>query len=147
MEKQAMHFTIEGSPLAVRRGLADMLACPAMRCLDEGARGTAEIVLAEVFNNIVEHAYSEQPGSISVSLCDVGRGVEVVVIDQGRAFLQEQLPQDKLPLIDASEDLPEGGFGWYIIRTLVQDLTYRRSQSTNHLSFVLPAEDTLARAY
>ncbi|MGO4906891.1 ATP-binding protein [Pseudorhodobacter sp. W20_MBD10_FR17] len=145
MKKQAMQFTIEGSPLAVRRGLAAMLACSALRGLDVCARGTAEIVLAEVFNNIVEHAYAGQAGSISVSLCDLGMGVEVVVTDQGHAFPQEQLPQGKLPPIDASQDLPEGGFGWYLIRTLVQDLTYRRSQSTNHLSFVLPADATLAR--
>jgi serine/threonine-protein kinase RsbW len=115
-----------------------------MRDLDECARGTAEIVLAEVLNNIVEHAYSEQKGSISIALCDLGAGVEVVVTDQGRAFPQEQLPQGKLPPIDTTADLPEGGFGWYLIRTLVKDLTYRRLQSTNHLSFVLPGAVTAA---
>jgi serine/threonine-protein kinase RsbW len=144
MKRQPMYFTIESSPIEVRHGLACLLACSAMRSLDECARGTAEIVLAEVLNNIVEHAYSEQTGSISIALCDLGAGVEVVVTDQGRAFPQEQLPQGKLPPIDATADLPEGGFGWYLIRTLVKDLTYQRLHSTNHLSFVLPGAITAA---
>ena len=33
------------------------------------------------------------------------------------------------------QDLPEGGFGWFLIRELTHDLTYRRDGSRNHLSF------------
>ena len=35
-------------------------------------------------------------------------------------------------------DLPEGGFGWHLIRTLTRDLAYVRSGGCNRLSFLLP---------
>ena len=33
------------------------------------------------------------------------------------------------------QDLPEGGFGWFLIRTLTTDLRYRREAGRNRLSF------------
>lgn len=140
MKKQVVQFTIESTPVAVRLGLGTLLACPAMQHMDDCARGTAEIVLAEVLNNIVEHAYAERTGNISVSLANLDSGVEVVVTDQGLAFPQKELPQGKFPPINDMQNLAEGGFGWYLIRSLVRDLTYHRRRSTNHLSFVLPIE-------
>lgn len=35
-------------------------------------------------------------------------------------------------------DLPEGGFGWFLIRDLTQNLSYVRDGATNRLDFVLP---------
>ncbi len=136
MEKQVMQFTIESSPVAVRRGLASLMACSVMQGMDSCGRGTAEIVLAEVLNNIVEHAYAGQQGEISVSICNARGGVEVFVTDRGNAFPQEVLPQGKLAEVN---ELPEGGFGWHLIRSLVHGLTYQREHSVNHLSFVLPS--------
>jgi serine/threonine-protein kinase RsbW len=133
-----MQVTIESTPVAVRQGLITLLACPAVREMDVCARGTAELVLAEVLNNIVEHAYAEKTGSISVRLSLLATGVEVVVTDQGQAFPHGELPQGKLPPINDMQNMAEGGFGWHLIRSLVRDLTYRREQATNHLTFVLP---------
>jgi serine/threonine-protein kinase RsbW len=135
MGKQVMQLTIESTPAAVRHGLASLMACSVMQAMDTCGRGTAEIVLAEVLNNIVEHAYAGQQGEISVSICSSGNGVGVCVIDRGNAFPQVELPQGKLA---PANELPEGGFGWFLIRSLVSELTYRRDHSTNHLSFTLP---------
>ena len=33
--------------------------------------------------------------------------------------------------------LPEGGFGWALIRDMTRDLTYRRQGRMNRLSFVI----------
>ena len=43
------------------------------------------------------------------------------------------------PLV-MGEDLPEGGFGWFLIRTLTLDLEYERDGGFNKLRFVVPAE-------
>jgi len=56
-------------------------------------------------------------------------------VDQGNP-----LPDEKLPAgaqVDVSgpvNTLPEGGFGWFLIRTLSDRLEYRRVASENHLS-------------
>jgi len=34
-------------------------------------------------------------------------------------------------------DLQEGGYGWFLIRSLMTDVTYERRHKTNHLSLTL----------
>ncbi|WP_416236510.1 ATP-binding protein [Pseudorhodobacter sp.] len=137
-KRQTVQVKIAGDPNAVRDGLACLLAGPALRNLDAEARGTVQIVLAEVLNNIVEHAYSNASGEISIRLNQQAGGIHVVIIDQGAAFPQKEPPSGTLPQIDVMTELPEGGFGWFLIRNLVRDLAYRRIAACNHLSFFLP---------
>lgn len=137
-----MQIIIESDPVAVRQGLARLLASDVIATLQAGARETAEIVLAEVLNNIVEHAYAGQPGSIVVSLNHNRHGVLVQVRDYGAAFPCHEVPKGDLPSLEACRDLPEGGFGWYMIRSLVRDLTYQREDGCNHLSFCLSYNET-----
>ena len=139
-ERDGVHLFIKSNPLAVRGGLASLLASPLLCSLNDAARGTAEIVLAEVLNNIVEHAYADMSGNIQITLCSRAGGVFVDIHDQGHPFPQEALPQGTLPQTCPTNGLPEGGFGWFLIRSLVQNLTYRRVNVENHLSFLLPAE-------
>lgn len=135
---QAMQLTLESDPVAVRKSLATLLACPIMRSVDDASRDTAEIVLAEILNNIVEHAYANQTGKICVTLHLQSGGIYVVICDQGRPFAQGRIPQGILPKTDSMKDLPEGGFGWFLIGTLAQRLTYTRQDECNQLSFLLP---------
>ena len=66
--------------------------------------------------------------------------LKVSVYDQGLPMPDEHLPKGELaPLIDG-EDLPEGGFGWFLIRTLTLDLEYERDGSFNKLRFAVQAE-------
>ena len=139
-ERDGVHLVITSDPLAVRAGLANLLASPLLGALNDAARGTAEIVLAEVLNNIVEHAYADISGDILITLCNQPGGVVVDIHDQGHPFPQETLPQGTLPKTCPTNGLPEGGFGWFLIRSLVQNLTYRRDKLGNHLSFILPTE-------
>lgn len=141
VEARILRTTIASDPFAVREGLAALLRSPMIHELSEGARGGAEIVLAEVLNNIVEHGYAGEAGDITVTLRSGPVGVLVEVEDQGKAFPREELPEGRLPDIDPDKDLPEGGFGWYLIRTLVRDLSYRRIGAGNQVRFCLPRED------
>ncbi len=141
-ERDGLHLVITGNALAVRGGLVSLLASPTLCGLNDAARGTAEIVLAEVLNNIVEHAYAEMSGDIHITLRNQAGGVYVEICDQGHPFPQDALPQGILPQTCAITGLPEGGFGLFLIRSLVQNLTYRRDNARNHLSFVLPTDAT-----
>lgn len=133
-----MQLKIKSDPIAVRDGLALILTSPIIQTMDECARGTAEIVLAEVLNNIVEHAYAGQSGDIALALEHHVHGVLVTVQDIGTPFPNAELPQGTLPDVTSLAELPEGGFGWYLIRTLVRNLTYLRKDGCNHLTFNLP---------
>jgi serine/threonine-protein kinase RsbW len=138
---QTLVFTAD--PAAVRDALASLLAMAPVLGLGADDRGTVELVLAEVLNNVAEHAYAGGSGPVEVDLQVTAAGLSCRVADVGLAMPDGMLPTGRLPSAqpEALEDLPEGGFGWYLIRTLTADLTYARSAGQNRLTFVIPLTD------
>ena len=137
-----LHLVATATPDAVRDVLRKILAAPPVLRLPDDHRATVELVLAEALNNIAEHAYAEAPGQVGITL-PIGRaGLECDLVDQGRPMPEAQLPAGLLPRFDPGDlaQLPEGGFGWHLIRRLTRDLAYRRSAAGNHLHFVIPPE-------
>ena len=132
-------LTFHGDNYAVRDGLAQLLAMQPLKDLSDDIRGTLEIVLAEALNNVVEHAYREGPGPIRVCVDHLAPVLKVSIYDQGLPMPDEQLPTGDLPPLIDGDDLPEGGFGWFLIRTLTLDLAYERQGSVNHLRFAVQA--------
>lgn len=137
-------LTIPGNALAVRDGLRALLDTLLLRSLPEDGRGTAEIVLAEVLNNIVEHAYATHEGEIEVLLQLGQNELRCKISDSGLPMPGGQPPEGKLAPIGAFQDLPEGGFGWHLIRSLSKDLTYRCENGRNLLSFRLDTQQSPA---
>lgn len=138
-EPKIFHHAFAADPLSVRSALRTALA-RFLRQLSDDEAGTLELVLAEVLNNIVEHGYGETgQGTITLSLVRDHRGLSCSISDDG-----VELPHSCL---DRSADdslrpepqaLPEGGFGWFLIRDLVEDLGYHRANGRNLLAFRLP---------
>lgn len=130
-------FVMSSEAESVRDCLKRAMVSLPMSLLSEDDRGTAEIVLAEVLNNVVEHAYSDLSGDIRLSLALKPGQLDCQIEDDGAPMPGGNAPAGNLP--DA-EDMPEGGFGWHLIRVLSSGLTYQRLGKTNRLSFSLPAE-------
>ncbi len=133
------HCIIPGTAEAVRELLQSLVSGPLGRALSPEQVSNLEIVLAEVLNNVVEHAYAAFPGRVCVTLRREGADLRCEVCDQGAAMPGLDLPAGRQADLAEIADLPEGGFGWFLIRSLTQDLTYRRDNGVNHLSFLLPA--------
>ena len=133
---------IPADPLAVREGLRALFDTILLRSLPEDGRGTAEIVLAEALNNIVEHAYACAPGDIEITLDLRGQDLVCRILDSGLPMPDETLPEGRLHSLARTEELPEGGFGWFLIRTLSRDLDYRRVGGRNLLSFRLDTKQS-----
>ena len=132
-------IVIPADPAAVREGLRALFDTLLLRGLPAAERGTAEIVLAEALNNIVEHAYARDSGRIELTLQLHQSELVCRIEDQGAAMPGDRLPDGNLRAITGTDDLPEGGFGWHLIRTLSRDLHYRRIDGRNQLSFRLDA--------
>ena len=132
-------MTIHGDNDAVRAGLGSLMAMQPILDLSEDIRGTLEIVLAEALNNVVEHAYADAPGPIRVCVDHIAPVLKVSVYDTGLPMPEGQLPKGEMAAFDAIDDLPEGGFGWFLIRTLTVDLAYERLGEVNHLHFEVQA--------
>jgi serine/threonine-protein kinase RsbW len=139
-ERAGAFFVIASTPLSVREALGHILRHPVMLPLNPEARGSAELVLAEALNNIVEHAYSCDDGRIDVQLSVQNDRLFCEVIDAGVAMPNNVLPAGLAQPIGEDQDLPEGGYGWFLIRSLTQNLSYQRKDTRNHLSFQLNIE-------
>lgn len=102
---------------------------------------TAQIILGEVLNNVVEHAYLLEEGlPIELGIWVITDGVLCKIKDEGAPMPNGVPPAGVSMDIDAvsRDDLPEGGFGWAMVRELTQDLQYHRTDSGNELMFLIP---------
>ena len=134
-----VRIMLDSDPQAVRDGLRRLLTTTPMCDLSDDFRGTTEIVLAEVLNNIVEHAYAESAGQIEVTLDYDHPMLSFEVADTGLPMPSGRLPVGELVPLQDCTDLPEGGFGWFLIRTLARGMTYRRRADGNRLTFWMEA--------
>lgn len=125
---------------AVRDALSRLLRAlnPLNLCQEEA--GTVELVLAEALNNIVEHAFpdADQLGMISISVMQRVNGLHVRIIDDGLPMPDGAAPLGLPQEVDLEvPDLPEGGFGWFLIRDLAKDVQYKRTAIGNQLDLRL----------
>jgi serine/threonine-protein kinase RsbW len=108
---------------------------------DAGQIMRAEIVLAEILNNIVEHALDGASNRIDVLIELAAVGLMVEVRDTGRAMPDRVLPNGPLPDIRPQDvsSWPEGGFGWAMIRSLAENLSYQRIGDENVVTLCIMA--------
>jgi serine/threonine-protein kinase RsbW len=135
-----LHLVVLAEPVSVRAALMRIVACPPVRNLAADHRATVELVLAEVLNNVAEHAYGPVPGPVAVTIQQSSAGLLCELVDDGVPMPEGVLPDGRLtaaPEIHPA-DLPEGGFGWQLIFSLAQDLVYRRDGQQNRLRLVIP---------
>ncbi|MCC1492109.1 ATP-binding protein [Cognatishimia sp. F0-27] len=94
-----------------------------------------EIVMAEVLNNISEHAYgNDDKGEIRLCLSFHPEQLFAVICDDGLAMPDGCLPRGDSPSLDGETlDLPEGGFGWNLVHRLTDTLHYERANGQNTL--------------
>ena len=105
--------------------------------LDQEDHHSVQLVLAEALNNVVEHAYQPgNPGDVTLILRHGRAGLLVEVRDRGRAMPNGRPPNTDGPSASGTRDaLPEGGFGWFLIREIARDLIYDRRDGENFLIF------------
>ncbi|MEZ5911235.1 MAG: ATP-binding protein [Paracoccaceae bacterium] len=140
--QSGLSLTIASDPLAVRNALETVRCALQMDDVPDDTRSAAELVLAEVMNNIVEHAYRGGSGDMDLHLRAAPGGIRCEITDSGAPIPGGLLPDPAPGQTYRPDDLPEGGFGWFLIRTLAQDLQYRREHGRNCLSFFLRTDNT-----
>lgn len=138
---RVFHCTLRGDPDSVRRALGAVRRALESAPCAPGWSPTAELVLAEVLNNVVEHGYRGAGGLIELTVCTCPEGLFCTVTDDGWPMPGGALPDAAAPCpARCAEMLPEGGFGWLLIREFASDLSYGRRGARNHLRFLLPSQ-------
>lgn len=137
---QVLNFSIRSGQLAARTALDHLLEGLSPLKLDTEEAGTVELVVAEALNNIVEHAYPEgkSDGPINIMCKHLPDGLHLTLVDHGLPMPDGRTPVGAPVDLDVDlMDMPEGGFGWFLIKDLAKDVYYERKEWENRLSFRL----------
>ncbi|WGH77519.1 ATP-binding protein [Jannaschia ovalis] len=136
----------ELQPRRIPATAADVHALLADLALHFDLRGIAgprsidlHLLLAEVMNNIVEHALAGRAdGWIELRVDRAPDGLRVALGDNGAPLPEALLRPAPPPDATAGEGCPEGGFGWAMIHALSSGLSYRRQDGINRLDLRFP---------
>ncbi len=111
-------------------GIADFLRGNAV---SERAIGHLALALDEAMTNTIAYAWP-QGGTheLTLEMTVDGRTVITVVSDDGIAFDPLEVPPPDLE--SSLEDRPVGGLGVHFMKTLMDDVTYRREGGRNVLT-------------
>ena len=125
---------------AVSAVLARLGRALAERGVAEAARSDVVLALGEILNNIVEHSVAGLADPrLALEVTHEGDRIHVETTDNGRPLPPSLLASAALPALpDDPGDIdafPEGGFGWFIVHNIAQDMTYERTASVNRLAF------------
>lgn len=117
-------------------GIAKLSQALSSKGLPAHKAADVRIALAEAINNVVEHAYAgTTPASVKVHCRLHQNWLEILISDTGNPLPGFRVPEGApAPLGERREDLPEGGFGWFLIHQLTSEIRYDRSEGCNRLS-------------
>ena len=93
------------------------------------------LVLEEVAINVINFGHDGGLHEIEIALTSELDALTIEVIDNGRAFdptKDATVPDVTLPI----EERPVGGLGVYLVRTMMDEMRYRREEGRNHLTLV-----------
>jgi serine/threonine-protein kinase RsbW len=100
-----------------------------------------ELGVVEALNNVIEHAYQLQPNhKIKVIFESSKNYIVIHIIDTGIAMGQS-LPsiednQQELKEHIVREDIPEGGWGLVLIKSIMDEVSYKSENGINHLTLL-----------
>lgn len=106
-------------------------------CIDRGVQTAVmrafQVAFDEWLTNIVDYAHAgREDANIDVALSVTPGELIAEIRDSGEPF--DPLNDSAAPSLDLEiEDRPIGGLGVHLIRTLMDDLSYRREQGHNVL--------------
>lgn len=100
--------------------------------LEEHLCNAVEICLTEALNNVIKHSYNgENSKTIDINVKKDSKFLEIKIVDFG-------LPRKNLVIKDLDFDpkdidnLPESGMGLFIIKQLMDELSYGSNEGKNY---------------
>ncbi len=100
----------------------------------------AQLVLEEMMLNVMTHSGATDP--VVMKLASRWHEAEFEIIDNGMPFDPTEAPTPPEHGSSSLMDMAIGGLGIHLVRSMVQDMLYRRENDVNHLTLVLALSDT-----
>jgi len=135
-EETCLELSFPATEVEASGSIARLCAGLADQGLPTHKADDVKIALAEAINNVVEHAYAGiAPAQVQVTCRLELERLDILISDTGKP-LPGLRPPDGTParIGTVLEELPEGGFGWFLIHQLTSDVHYERHKGCNRLS-------------
>ena len=95
----------------------------------------ANLVLEELLVNIIKYGQSDGINGFDITLTSEPDRLTIEVVDEGKPF--DPVKDAPPPVLTGSlEDRPVGGLGLHLVRSLVDELSYKRERGKNHVALV-----------
>ena len=93
------------------------------------------LALEELGLNIMDYGLEDAQQVIEITLTSDDDSLVIEIVDEGRPF--DPLTEAPAPDLDGPvEDRRVGGLGVHLVRTMMDDMQYRREQGKNRLTLV-----------
>ena len=135
ISEDSLRFEFPATAIAAGSCISALAAELAKRGLQGERASDVKIAFAEAINNVVEHAYAGlEPERVQVDCTFRSNRLDVLIVDTGRPLPGLRLPDGRPADIETDlQNLPEGGFGWFLIRQLTSTVVYERRNGSNRL--------------
>lgn len=90
-----------------------------------------QMAVDEACSNIIEHAYHGREGEIEITSEVHGDALTIILRDHGDSFDPDSVPEPDLTC--DLEDRRVGGLGVYLIRQLMDEVTYERPSGAGNV--------------
>ena len=92
-----------------------------------------ELVIEELCVNVVSYGTDDGSHAIELRLVSTPETLTIDIIDDGRPF--DPFTEAPPPDLDSSvEDRPIGGLGVHFVKTMMDEVQYRRDEGRNHVT-------------
>jgi serine/threonine-protein kinase RsbW len=113
--------------------------CAREQGVDEKKIGKIELALEEALVNICKYSYPDEPGDAEVSCKQDNCRFIIEIVDSGIPFDMTSLPP---PDVTSSiEERKIGGLGIFLIKKMVNDVSYRREGNFNILKLTIKRDE------
>ncbi len=94
-----------------------------------------QLAIEEVVLNVMDYGYDEGAHEFELILTSEADTLTIEVVDDGRPF--DPLNDVPTPDLEATvEERKVGGLGIHLVRTMMDQVNYRREQGRNHLTLI-----------
>ena len=131
-----VHFHLKSQFVELTRLAGEITRLGAEHRLSEEAIFHLNLALEEVLSNIIRHGYGErEDGEISLAIHLAPEAVVVTVEDYGVPFNPLEVPDPDLTV--PLDERAVGGLGVYLVRQLMDEVTYRAEGGKNILRMMI----------
>ena len=128
------HITIPAEKSLILKGIGPVIALLEDAEVDFKLLNKIEVALEEILTNVALYAYKPGTGNIDIDyeLDETAHLLTIIISDAGKAF--DPLAKEDPDITLAPKDRQIGGLGIFIVKQVMDEVTYQRVDDKNVLT-------------